>query len=234
MSRIKAPDQVYRVGGEDCLMEVLCSAAAIDKVCLNFVSYDLSMPSGQRVEETITIYIDMLEAQVAAGDILSGRLFRLAQKSRRKAEQSQEPAEPVYVNYGGTPAKNTLDGVAVCRQFQILPGLDKPWELLALSGPGNETMAGLIIPDGPPSRAIRISLSDQKLKEFAYAIQMIVNLWGYAKFLPIMAPTVDSERERVQSQIRELALSRDAAAAAEREEDRFTVGFPPFFKADAS
>ena len=44
MARTKFPTQVYRVDARSCFLEVLCDALPIDKVSLNFVSYDKNQP----------------------------------------------------------------------------------------------------------------------------------------------------------------------------------------------
>jgi len=232
MPRLKFPDQFYRVDGQNCFVEVTGFASAIDKVALNFLAYDASLPKGQREKNKICIYLDPFEAKVLAGDILSGKLAVLATQNRKKAKETgNKYPEKVYANLGGTPSNRTENLPAISRQFQVLPGAQKPWVLTAMSGPGKEMGSGLIAPDGPPTTTIRVPMDDQKLKEFAYAINMCVDIWGIAKFLPAIQPAVDAARERTKQQIADIAEmnNRDAptdAFAGNDEDEGFPTEFP--------
>ncbi len=230
MPRIKFPDQVHRIDGKDCFLEVLCGAASIDKVGIQFVSYDKSRPQGNRETDNITIYLDMFEAMVLAGDILSGKLAGLAQVKRKEAADAKKNyPDMVYQKLGGTPAKNSETHTAVSRQFQIFPGNQKPWVMTALSGPGKETETGLIAPDGRPTSTIRIPMDDQKIKEFAYALQMVVSVWANVKFSPVIAPRIQERRERDNEAIRVRVGKKSAVAAApvaDSDNDGFPVELP--------
>lgn len=205
MPRLKFPDQVYRIDGQNCFMEVLANASAIDKVALNFMAYDATQPRGQRGTNKVCIYLDPFEAKVLAGDILSGKLAVLAQQSRKKAKDAgSKYPEYVFNNLGGTAGNPAENQAPVSRQFQVFPGNTKPWVLTALSGPGKVMGTGLIAPDGRPTTTIRVPLDDQKLKEFAYALNMCVDIWGMAKFLPVIQPAVDSARERTRQKIADM------------------------------
>ncbi len=217
MPRIKLPDQVHRIDGKDCFLEVLCGFASIDKVGVQFVSYDKNKPKGSRETDNITIYLDMFEAMVLAGDILSGKLAALSQMKRKEAaDAGKKYPDMVYQKLGGTSAKNSETHVAISRQFQIFPGNQKPWVMTALSGPGKETETGLIAPDGYPTSTIRIPMDDQKIKEFAYALQTVVNVWANVKFSPVIAPRIQERRERDDEAIRNAAGKKAAEKDAQR------------------
>lgn len=214
MPRTKFPDQVFRIDGKDAFLEVLCSPASFDKVGINFVTYDKNKPAGQREKDKVMIYLDIFEAQVLAGDILSGRISALAQVNRQKAKDAGNTyPDAVYTKLGGTPAKNTPDNRAVSRQFQVVPGAQKPWILAAMSGPGREQASGLISPDGRPTTTIRIPMDDEGIKQFAYSLQAVANVWTFAKFLPVVAPFIRERRKRDQEAIREKAAKNAAGDA---------------------
>lgn len=206
MPRLKFPDQVYRVDGQNCFLEVLANASAIDKVALNFMAYDATQPRGQRETNKVCIYLDPFEAKALAGDILSGKLALLAQQKRKEAkDKGSKYPDYVYNNLGGTAGNPAENLAPVSRQFQVFPGNAKPWVLTALSGPGKVMGTGLIAPDGKPTTTIRVPMDDQKLKEFAYSLNMCVDVWGIAKFLPVIQPTVDSARERTRQRIADMS-----------------------------
>lgn len=222
MPRNKFPDQVLRIDGKDAFLEVLCGSASIDKVAINFVTYDKSKPAGQREKDKVMVYLDIFEAQVLAGDILSGKISALAQMSRQKAKEAGSSyPEAVYAKLGGTSAKNTPDNKAVSRQFQVVPGAQKPWILAAMSGPGKEQPSGLIAPDGRPTTTIRIPMDDEGIKQFAYSLHAVANVWAFAKFLPVVAPNIRERRNRDKEAIREKAAKNgtDSATAGLTAED---------------
>ena len=57
MPRIKLSDQVHRIDGKDCFLEILCGFASIDKVGVKFVTYDKNKPKGARETDSITITV---------------------------------------------------------------------------------------------------------------------------------------------------------------------------------
>ncbi len=212
MARTKFPTQVYRVDGKNCFLEVLCDALSIDKVSLNFVSYDKNQPSGQREQGKVKIYMEIFQAATLSGDILSGRIAGLAQKSKKDAEKAGEKyPKPVYSLLGGTAAKNTVDRQAISRQFKLSPGSVKPYVMEAISGPGIEQQNGLITPSGKPDVTIRVPLENEKLKELAHALTLVTQIWGITKFMPVVEPAITTARKRVEEEIQEYAKRNEAA-----------------------
>lgn len=220
MARTKFPAQVYRSDGKNCFCEILCNALSIDKAVINFISYDASKPKGSRETGSISIFMDILDAGVLAKNIFSGRLAKLAADSKSKAaKEGKKYPEPVYFLMGGTPAKNTPDHKAICRQLRIVPGNAKPWVLEASMGLGKESKEGLISMDGVPTSVIRIPLDDEGLKRFAVAMELMNNLWVNAKFAPVVSPLMDEVRERVMESMQQHAKDNDAMTGPEPDDE---------------
>lgn len=212
MPRTKFPTQVYRVDGKNCFLEVLCDALSIDKVSLNFVYYDKDKPAGQREQGKVKIYMEIFQAATLSGDILSGRIAGLAEKSKKDAvKEGEKYPKPVFTLLGGTAAKNTPNNQAVSRQFRLSPGSVKPYVVEAISGPGVEQPNGLITPNGKPEVAIRVGLEVEKLKELAHALTLVTQIWGFTKFMPVVEPAITTARKRVEEEMQEYAKRNEAA-----------------------
>lgn len=227
MARTKFPTQVYRVDGKNCFLEVLCDALSIDKVSLNFVSYDKNQPSGQREQGKVKIYMEIFQAAAFSGDILSGRIAGLAEISKKNAAKAGEKyPKSVYSLLGGTAAKNTLNHQAISRQFKLSPGSVKPYVMEAISGPGVEQQNGLITPSGKPDVTIRVPLEIDKLKELAHALTLVTQIWGFTKFMPVVEPAITTARKRVEEEIQEYAKRNEAMQFQSDTGDGFPTELP--------
>ena len=159
-------------------MEVMLDALKIDKVFLNFVKHDDSMPEKQRIVAEIGIYLDPWEAARLGGDILSGKLAALARKERKRVAAEQEKMsgakKTIYPRHiwdsrSGVSAtklaswgKDRKDGMSLSKWFKVSPGLKAAWVISAESGPGEETGKGIIEPRyKAPENIIRIPMSDE-------------------------------------------------------------------------
>lgn len=222
--RLKSPTQVFRMDGKNCFAEVLCSSLGIDKIAINFLTYDASQNKGNRETGHITIYIDIFEARVLAGDILNGSISALKGKEMKRVFAGPDLPEnkgrtvypkPIYELVGGTCAEHTVDHKPICRQFQIAPGTKQPWTLTATSGPGKTVGNGLIVPNGRPATVIRIGLDDKTLKMFAYALETCASIWSQAKFLPVVEPVMAEVRVQIQRTVNELVSQKKQEAPSE-------------------
>lgn len=102
----------------------------------------------------------------------------------------------------GTPAKYN-NGQAIARTFEIVPGDKAPWILCAKQGKAHETDKKLIVMDGKPETTIRVPLANEKLKEFALAIEDLVQLWFHMRFAPVVAPAMQLAAEKRNAAINE-------------------------------
>ena len=203
-------EQVFRCDGADCFLEVMLTGLAYDKVLINFTKYDVTQPKNQRITGSVGIFMDMFEAQRLSRDILSGRICALGEVAKKKAaKNNQQYAPSVFENSGGTSAANRSDGVAVARSFSISPGAKKPWILCAKQGKGEEVGTGLIKMAGKPDVVVRVPLTNEKLKEFALAIEAVVNAWGRLRLDPVAKPIMEAALARRREAI-EKAKSANA------------------------
>ncbi len=212
-NKIKALGQVLRIDGKNCFAEVMLDAAAIDKILIHMVSYNANAAAGNRLTGDVSIYINVFDALVLSGDILSGKLKKIADKHKKDAEAKaalpenngkRVYPEPAYILLGGTSGANTSDKKPISRQFKLSGGVSQPWVMEATSGPGKTIGKGLIAPDGLPTTIVRLGLDDNTVKKFAYALEMCVRLWSEAKFLPVIAPMMQEVRAQTESALQSL------------------------------
>lgn len=203
MKNTRDAEQILRVDGRGTFLEVTTQGLPIDKVYFGFVQYDKNAAKGQRMSGSIGIYMNVLEAQVLSRDILSGRIPKLGMiELKRIKENNIKYASPVFSKQGGTPAASN-NGQAIARHFEITPGSNQPWILCAKQGKAHETKEGLIVMDGTPDVTVRVPLSNDKLKEFALAIEAAVQTWIQLRFVPATA-----EAMRVAAEKRNEAISK--------------------------
>ena len=196
MRNTRDAEQVLRIDGKGVFVEVTTNGLPIDKVYFGFVQYNKSAEKGNRASGNINIYMNVLEAQVLARDIMSGRLAALKVKELKRMQKSGEKyANPVYSKQGGTPAASN-NGQAIARLFEITPGSSQPWILCAKQGKAHETQEGLIVMDGKPETTIRVPCSDVALKQFALAIEAAVQTWIQPRSVPATAPAMQVAAEK--------------------------------------
>lgn len=207
-------EQLIRIDGRGCFLEAMLSGLGIDKMLLNFVEYDASASQGHRQKNMISFYMDVYVAKRLSLDILSGRIAKLGSGARKKAkEDNQRYVGPVFEQLGGTPARNTSNGVPIARQLTISPGASQPWVFCAKQGPGHETAEGLIVMDEIKT-TIRVPMSNEKLKELGIALGTAFDLWANLRFMPVIAAMMKMAQDRRQE-----AIDAKKAASAERNDE---------------
>ena len=196
MRNTRDAEQVLRIDGRGAFVEVTTSGLPIDKIYFGFVQYNKSAEKGSRTSGNIKIYMNILEAQVLARDIMSGRLAGLKMKELKRMQKAGEKyANPVYSKQGETPAASN-NGQAIARLFEITPGSSQPWILCAKQGKAHETSEGLIVMEGKPETTIRVPCSDIALKQLALAIEAAVMTWVQLRFVPAAAPAMQVAAEK--------------------------------------
>lgn len=190
MKNTRDLEQILRIDGKGVFMEITTNGLPIDKLYFGFVQYNKEAEKGRRTSGSIGIYMNVLEAQVLARDIMSGRLASLKKiEKKRMKETGEKYANPIYSKQGGTPAANN-NGQAIARLFEVTPGTAQPWILCAKQGKAHETKEGLIVMDGKPEITVRVPCSDIALKQFALAIEAAVQTWVQLRFIPATAPAM--------------------------------------------
>ena len=194
--------KVTRIDGQNCFVEVLTDALPIDKVAINFCSYDKSAETGGRMKDHITFYLPVLEAYALALDIMGDRLTRAWTKSTKEAaEAGSKYPKPVKSYIGGTSAKraNRPDGKALSRSMTISPGSKYPWVLCAECGPGEQEEGKIIVPAygygkeiSKPEMLVRIPMTQESFEEFAAAMITCWSVWTQ-RFVGLVQPTFDKQ-----------------------------------------
>lgn len=203
MRDTKDLSQVLRIDGTGCFMEVMLNGLPLDKVQINFLQYDKKAEKGSRTKGAVSIYLDIMEASVLSRDIFSGRIPTLAKVEKVKQQkEGRKYANPVYSKQGGTAA-NRNNGIAIARLFEITPGASQPWIFCAKQGKAHETTQGLIVMDGPPEVTVRVPCTDQKLKEFAAALDSTVRVWEQLRLIPAI-----TESMQLSNEVRRAAIER--------------------------
>jgi len=90
MRNTRDAEQVLRIDGRGAFVEVTTSGLPIDKIYFGFVQYNKSAEKGSRTSGNIKIYMNILEAQVLARDIMSGRLAGLKMKELKRMQKAAE------------------------------------------------------------------------------------------------------------------------------------------------
>lgn len=207
MAKERNQNQIKRVDGKNCFVEALNDSFNIGKVLLNFKEYDESKQKGEKFTKEVSIYIDIDEFLLLSNDILSGKIYKLAEAEKAKGEKY--PKE-IYADMGGVSSKgivrqdenrakkgrktltemyNIPTGKCLSRQFKIFPGLKYPFMLIAECGIGEESDTGLIVPKygNKPEQKIMIPFSADALKKFVLIIQTHINAYLSSKY--ILEPT---------------------------------------------
>lgn len=195
------PEQLYRIDGKNVFCEVMASGLGIDKVCINFVEYNVAGQRGSRIKNSIGFYMPVYTAKRLSLDILSGRIAAMGKAAKRKAaEAGQQYAKAVFEQIGGTPSKFAKDGIPVARSFTITPGASQPWILCAKQGTGHETKEGLIVMDKCEA-TIRVPTSNDIMKELAVALGTAFDIWTQLRFVPVVAPMMQEANAKRQQAI---------------------------------
>jgi len=141
-------NQIVRKDARDCFVESLNDAFEIGKTHFAFASYDMSKPAGSRQTNSVHIYINADEFLELCRKITSGELRYMLQTKKQNRD-----ATYLYQHLGGTSAKNLYrqgraraDGKSLSRTVQLLPSTKSDFLFVADSGPGEETVKGLIVP----------------------------------------------------------------------------------------
>ena len=174
--------QIIRIDARNCFVESLSDAFSIGKAHLTFFSYDKRRPTGQRMTDSIQIYIDMPDWLELCRMLDSGELRWLLQQSLKSGDRS-----PIREWLGGTSAKKLArfgkpraDGKSLSRTAQLLPG-SKTDSLLfvANSGPGEENATGLIVPKfgKNPENHVAVSMTLGNLGQLLLATRVHYTAW---------------------------------------------------------
>lgn len=168
--------QIIRIDGKSKFVEVLDTGFDIGKVALNFIEYDDSKKSGERITQQIMIYMDFAKFRVFAHDMLSGRFAKLAaDKKLRYQDLTGTPAERLKAQN-----REREDGKAESRKLSLTPSA-KGFFFTAESGPGEEMETGLIKPAGKAEKKVSIPMDADQSKQLVLMTLAAIDAYETAK-----------------------------------------------------
>ena len=158
------------------------NAFDIEKTLLSLVSFDNNT---KKLKDNIDIFMSFGDSLALANDILSGKICKLAQKSRKDAAEKnlKYPADIYKSRLGGVAEEKAkerklrTDGKAISRYFSIAPGSKFDFVFTAYQQAGKSADNGLIVPEGNPEIIIRVGCNAPDIKNFALLLQSHIN--GY-------------------------------------------------------
>lgn len=186
MVRQKNFAQVIRIDGRNCFVEALDSAFGIEKVQLNFVSYD---EKTNKQTAIIPFYLNFSEWMALEADVLSGRIASLADVERAKGAKFPQA---IYTKQGGISAANLKkrgqereDGMSLSRQFKIIPGSKRPFMIQGEQGKGEENEQGLIVSryGGKPDDRVMVAMGGDELKQLVLMVGSKIRAYMAAQYV---------------------------------------------------
>ena len=178
--------QIIRKDAKGCFVEVRNDTFHLDKVHLQFVSYDTTRPKGSRYTNNISIYIGVPEFLALAQEAASGTLHMRMQQYKQSGNK-----DPLYEHLGGTSAKHLNkygrprpDGKSLSRVVRLTVAAKSDYFLTADSGPGEENKTGLIVPrfGSKPEQHVSVILSWRQLNELLLTTVEHYRAWLSAKY----------------------------------------------------
>ncbi len=179
-------DQIIRKDARGCFVEVKNDCFHLDKIHLQFVTYDKSRPAGQRYTNNVHIYIDVPEFLELAQEAASGSLHMRMQQFK-----AEHKSDALYEHLGGTSAKKLAffgksrpDGMSVSRVVKLTAAEKADYFFTADSGPGEENKTGLIVPrfGKSPEQHVSVILTWRQLNELLFTTVTHYKAWLSAKY----------------------------------------------------
>lgn len=199
MVRIKNREQVVRIDGKNCFVEVLDSAFAIEKVQLNFISYDEK--TNKQIAK-IPFYLDFAEFLVLKNDVLNGRMSKLGDEERKKGNKFPSA---IYLQQGGVSAtklkqrgQERPDGASLSRVLKLIPGNRKPFMFQCEQGKGEENDKGLIVSrfGTKPESRVMVPLENNDIKKIVLMVSARIEAYMSAQY-------VYFEKDNFNTQVKE-------------------------------
>lgn len=215
----------------DSFLEVCGDSLSFENIRLGFRTYDNSGEAGQKILQSIDIFIDSDELLLLSHDILSGRITKQLAINQQTAKETGDYPEPAYKLVGGTSAKKLSDqgksrpdGKSLSRQFTIELGKNGVI-FKAVSGAGTQGKNGLIVPaynGSNPEQKIVITMPAKDMKKFALVSKAAVESFISTKilltndlFLGRVTKAVAQEIKKHLAPITDLFLGRMTNAVAQ-------------------
>lgn len=197
--------QICRIDALGAFVEVMADGLPIDKVVLNFVSYDKTKPAASRMQQNVRFYLPVLKAKALAESVFSGHMTKKWVKEMKDSKEAgRKYPNAIFTEMGGVRNAGRQDGKALSRTITLAPGAKKPWVLTAESGPGVPGPNGLlIVPDygynktvKKPENLIRIPMDHEKLEELAAAMDAAFRVWTATRFEPLVRAEMEEKNNK--------------------------------------
>jgi len=207
--------QIIRQDAKNCFVESKNDAFDIGKAHLEFATYDISKPKGQRQTNHVHIYITMPEFLCLAQEALSGMLL-----SRARQMKEADAKGALYESLGGTSAEKLKqygrprpDGKSLSRIVKLINARkDDHYLFVADSGPGETDAKGLIVPKfgNNPENHVAVSMSWRAFNELMLMTQTHYGAWLAAKY------TIESSQNTQNTQKSQNAQNVNQSACQDK------------------
>ena len=185
--------QLYKIEAKNAFVEFMADAFNIDKLKINFATYDATKASGSRITNNITVYLELSKARALCNKILKGTIDKaIEEEKEKKAKDSKYYPQPVYQVLGGVPAETLAirgqkrpDGKSLSRSFIIEASTSNNYAftMTATSGPGTTSSTGLIIPEPKNiEKTIRIPVTRDAAEELALCLKDNISAFTNAQY----------------------------------------------------
>lgn len=208
--------QIDRKDARGCFVESLSDFFAYGKVHLNFISYDTSRPSGERITNFVNIYIEIDRFLEFCRKLESGELRYIIQQKKSTGDN-----KPIDEWLGGISAKKLAadgnarsDGMSLSRVAKLLCGSKSDFLFVADSGAGEQNKQGLIVPrfGNKPENHVAVSMTWNSLSELCLLTKEHYNSWLSSWYLFKMMSNLQSAGSMPYKNTQQIADSQNAGA----------------------
>lgn len=161
-SRTINPNQIIRVDGKGCFVEVMKDAFAIQKVLFRFYSYDETKQASNRITRKVFIYMSFKDFyNFYYKTLTTGALIKEMQKTTGQVDRNGDPiCQQVILSRGGKKSNGSI----IARQLKIFKGRSTDIVLRGEEGPGKENAKGGYTMSGAPSQYITVGMDNDSLR----------------------------------------------------------------------
>jgi hypothetical protein len=172
--------QIIRKDARNCFLETRSDAFEIEKVRMNFVSYDATKPEGKRATNNLPVFIAVEDFLMLHAQIMNGTLANLVAEKKNKGDM-----KPIYQHLGGkNPEKaKRADNKALSRSVTLTVGRSALF-FTAEEGPGEVSGTGIIVPKyAKPDQRVSVSISFDDFVRVVTMTKAHYDAWLAAKYL---------------------------------------------------
>lgn len=172
--------QIIRKDARNCFVETKSDCFNIDKVVMNFVTYDASKPEGNRATNSVSVFIPVDDMLLMCAQISGGSLEKTVAEKRSKND-----SKPIYQHLGGKNADKAkrVDKMSLSRNVSLTVGT-RALFLTAEEGPGEVSGTGIIVPKyTKPEQRVSVSISFDDFARLMLTTKTHYDAWLAAKYM---------------------------------------------------